>query len=371
MPVTVNKLDYIFKKLLHDAKSKMNDTVEISDEEYVTIYEGNDSENQGGNNEEPILDPLEENYNDCSCIFVGGHIRREREITINNLKSSGFTTVCLFNIHVYEDGTLGTDGEIICKNGEYKFYETQPYYQSDIKSLLTGNTSIKRIEAVIGGWGNESYNHIKQLIIKNEYDNTSILYKNFKALKEAIPEISYICNDDEQCYDVNSSVEFHKMLYEIGYKTSISPYTNFYYWNNFILSLNTQYNNCCTRMYLQCYDGGADINPLNWQINNIAIFGGRTNDQSSLEETINKFKEWNNENLINGAFIWVYNDESWNLSKYANEINKIFNNEGNNEPIESTHGSDIPISGEEIIDELTADMVFEIYENIHNCRYGI
>ena len=62
MGVTVNKLDYIYKKLLNEAKSKMNDTVEISDEEYRIIYEGgNDNGNQGGNdngnqggNDEPI-----------------------------------------------------------------------------------------------------------------------------------------------------------------------------------------------------------------------------------------------------------------------------------------------------------------------------
>lgn len=51
MAVTVNKLDYIYKKLLNEAKSKMNDTVEISDEEYGIIYEGNDK---------PAVDPSEE-----------------------------------------------------------------------------------------------------------------------------------------------------------------------------------------------------------------------------------------------------------------------------------------------------------------------
>lgn len=55
MPVTVNKLDYIYKKLLNEVKSKMNDTVEISDEEYGIIYEGNDS-----GNDKPIVDPSEE-----------------------------------------------------------------------------------------------------------------------------------------------------------------------------------------------------------------------------------------------------------------------------------------------------------------------
>ena len=61
MPVTVNKLDYIFKKLLNEAKLKINDTVEISDEEYRIIYEGNDSGNQGGN-DEPVVDPINNKY---------------------------------------------------------------------------------------------------------------------------------------------------------------------------------------------------------------------------------------------------------------------------------------------------------------------
>ena len=59
MPVTVNKLDYIYKKLLNEVKSKMNDTVEISDEEYGIIYEGNDS-----GNDEPVVDPSEKDTDD-------------------------------------------------------------------------------------------------------------------------------------------------------------------------------------------------------------------------------------------------------------------------------------------------------------------
>ena len=66
MAVTVNKLDYIYKKLLNEVKSKMNDTVEISDEEYGIIYEGN---NSGGNNEH-IVDPSEEDKHDYSKDYL-------------------------------------------------------------------------------------------------------------------------------------------------------------------------------------------------------------------------------------------------------------------------------------------------------------
>ena len=56
-----------------------------------------------------------------SGVYVGGHIRRERPNTVTKLKNSGFTYVILFNVDVQEDGTLKTDGETICKDGEYVF----------------------------------------------------------------------------------------------------------------------------------------------------------------------------------------------------------------------------------------------------------
>ena len=114
-----------------------------------------------------------------SGVYVGGHIRRERPQTIQNLRESGFTYALLFNVHVDTDGTLMTDGETICKDGEYVFHQTQPYYQQDVKDLKTAPTSIQRVEIVIGGWGNESYNLIKDLINKNGTDSSTMLYKNF------------------------------------------------------------------------------------------------------------------------------------------------------------------------------------------------
>ena len=122
-----------------------------------------------------------------SGVYIGGHIRRERPKTITQLRESGFTTALLFNVHVDTDGTLMTDGETICKNGEYVFHNTQPNYQQDIKDLKTAPTSIQRVEIVIGGWGNDSYDHIRDLINKNGTGSSTMLYKNFKALKEAVP----------------------------------------------------------------------------------------------------------------------------------------------------------------------------------------
>ena len=156
------------------------------------------------------------NIKAVSGIYAGGHIRRGRPQTITKLRKSGFTYILLFNVHVDTDGTLMTDGETICKNGEYVFHQTQPFYQQDIKDLKTAPTSIQRIEIVIGGWGNDSYDHIRDLIKKNGTGSNTMLYKNFKALKEAVPEIDAVNNDDEHCYDVETGAKFHIMMYNLG-----------------------------------------------------------------------------------------------------------------------------------------------------------
>ncbi|MBQ2179647.1 MAG: hypothetical protein II450_04510, partial [Prevotella sp.] len=113
-----------------------------------------------------------------SGVYVGGHIRRERPNTITKLKNSGFTYVILFNVNVESDGTLTTDGETICKDGEYVFDQQQPHYVEDVKALKTWPTGIERIEICIGGWGNESYMRIRDLINQYGTNENTILYKN-------------------------------------------------------------------------------------------------------------------------------------------------------------------------------------------------
>ena len=151
-----------------------------------------------------------------SAIYACGHMRRNRTQAINNLRNSGYTTAILFNVNVENDGSLTTDydwsnqrpaeaGGIICRDGQYTFATYQPNYITDIRSLLTAPTSISRIEICIGGWGNGSYGNIRDLINANGTGPETTLYRNFKALKEAIPEIITVNNDQEQDYDLTCS----------------------------------------------------------------------------------------------------------------------------------------------------------------------
>ena len=259
-----------------------------------------------------------------SGVYVGGHIRRERPSTIEKLKKSGFSYVILFNINVESDGTLTCDGETVCKDGVYVFGNTQPEYVSDITSLKQWPTNIRRIDICIGGWGNESYSRIQSLVNSQGTGSGSILYRNFKALKEAIPVIDGVNNDDEHCYDVASAASFHIMMSDLGYKTSLAPYMNKSYWENLATRINSARQGACDRVMVQCYDGGAGNNPCDWHINGLPLYAGRTNYQSSMEESISQMQSWKDNCGVSGGFVWVYNDETWDLNDWATRMNRIF-----------------------------------------------
>lgn len=266
---------------------------------------------------------------EVSGVYVGGHIRRERPGTISKLRQSGFTYVILFNVHVDVDGTLMTDGETICKDGVYVFNKTQPYYQQDVKNLKTPPTSISRVEICIGGWGNDSYDHIRDLIKKEGTGSNSILYRNFKALIEAVPEIDAVNNDDEHCYDVDAAAKFHIMMYRLGYKTTLSPYTNKSFWTQLNTKIRANSTKAVDRVMIQCYDGGAaNVNSVgSWN------FTGVTNRHAglmyysndwSVAKNLEQFQKWADDGVAVGGFVWVYNDESWDLNAWASGMNRVY-----------------------------------------------
>lgn len=264
-----------------------------------------------------------------SGVYVGGHIRRERPKTITTLRESGFTYVLLFNVHVDPDGTLKTDGEVICKDGEYVFAKPQPNYQMDIRNLKTPPTSIQRIDIVIGGWGNNSYDNIKNLINTKGTGANTMLYKNFKALKEAVPEIDGVNNDDEQCYDLETGAKFHIMMYNLGYKTTLAPYTNKSYWQNLCTKIRASKPDAVDRVMVQCYDGGAgNVNRVGtWTFNGVnerhAGLLNYSNDWS-VDKNMAQFQKWKDDGVATGGFVWVYNDETWDLNAWASGMNRVF-----------------------------------------------
>ena len=84
-----------------------------------------------------------------SSVYVGGHFRRERPNTVTTLKSSGFDCVILFNVNVETDGTLTTDGDTICFQGNYVFAKKHPYYISDVNRITSYNVCYTKLLRMI------------------------------------------------------------------------------------------------------------------------------------------------------------------------------------------------------------------------------
>lgn len=214
----------------------------------------------------------------------------------SKLKNSGFNTAILFVVDVATNGDLNYNGNhLIVTNGVYM---GDPNWGARLAALKVPPTSITRIEVCTGGAGAQSWANIRNLIATNGTGPTSILYKNFLALKNALG-IDAINNDDEVAYHASSAATFNQMITTLGMKNTLCPYNNVSYWQSVFN------NSAIDAVYLQCYDGGAGNNPATWN----GYFGGFqvapgnwSNDGMTLFES--KFNSWSP--VINGGFIWQF-----------------------------------------------------------------
>ena len=270
-----------------------------------------------------------------SAIYGGGPIYQGRDYSIEELKNSGFNTVIVWTIHIESNGDIGFNKNFpLCEGGKYIGDESFPYFRDDLKDLKSPGSSINRIEFGISAWASPSYENIKMLYEKEGVGSGSKLYENFKALIEAIPEIDAFNNDDEVTYDVESSVAFHTMLYELGAKTSGVPYKNTTsYWKPFISQMNAANPGSVDGMYLQVYAGGAENDPCSseWQDLGVPIIPGVWGEGSSSgnyspPEVKTQMSKWKKDCGINGGFMWLYDDfdQTEATKGFASAINTVF-----------------------------------------------
>ncbi len=222
-------------------------------------------------------------------------------------KASGFTTLITFAMHVNADGTLLIAG-VACTNG---VYVGPTNWGSLIATLKAPPTTINRYEVCIGGWQDTSYDNIKSLVAAQGTGPTSILYKNFQALRQAVPGIDAINDDDEQTYDLSSSASFANLLGRLGYKFTMVPYTAQSFWVN----LNNSVTNC-DYIYLQCYEGGAGNDPGQWNSafgHGVVVVPG----QESNTANPGTFHNWYVETGVQGGFYYpdvVFNSTYWSAA---------------------------------------------------------
>ncbi|RLV61589.1 hypothetical protein D5018_00270 [Parashewanella curva] len=264
-----------------------------------------------------------------SAIYAGGSIYKNPETSINELKNSGFDTIIVWTIHVHANGDLNFNEEFpLIEGGKYVGDNDYPNFRKEIASLKTGKTKVQRIEFGLSGAGSETYSNIKALF---KCDKTSacdiknnILYKNFKILKETFPDVDGLNNDDEDEFDMDSSVIFHNMLSDIGFKTTISPYGDEDFWKGFIAKVNAHKSNALDYIYLQGYSLGEYNSPCDWNLGLPVSFGFATS-KSGPNDVYAVLSQWKQKcpKITQGGFMFQYDDikNNGDAEFYAQSIN--------------------------------------------------
>ncbi len=257
-----------------------------------------------------------------TAIYGGGPFYSGGQPVMDDLKSSGFTTVIAWSVHVSATGDLIYNDPTIVSNGAYVGDSSWP---AQLASLKQGSTSVDRLLFSVGSGGVQDFHHIQALIQQQGTGPNSILYKNFAALKAAIPTIDGIDLDDEDLFDQNTIVQFSNMLHDIGFQVTFCPYFGPSFWVDCLYALNTPTPGLVTGFNLQCYSGGAGNNPQSW-INAIAAKMGPGFDAKGFvfpglwcrngtacldgdcpEGITSQFASWRPTG-IQGGFIWLYDD---------------------------------------------------------------
>ena len=180
---------------------------------------------------------------------------------ISGLQAAGFNTLVLFSITITADGSFyygggGGPNILLCTNGAYVGPSN---WGSLLSQCKASPSSINRIEMCIGGWLDQSFLNVKNLIAANGTNSNTVLYQNLSALKTALG-LDAMDYDEEYEYDSTSAVKFGKMCASVGMKVTLCPYTQVSYWQAVKSGLGTNVD----YVYLQCYAGGQGNDAATW-----------------------------------------------------------------------------------------------------------
>jgi len=152
----------------------------------------------------------------------------------------------------------------------------------------------------------------------------SILYKDFAALKAAIPSLDAIDFDDENSFDLPTTVAFGVMLGQLGYKVNPDAFDNSSYWQSVVSQINTQLPGTADGVHLQAYAGGSGNNPcVGWDFGDVPVWPGLWDLNDTPTQVQSIMTGWNMQCGINGGFMWLYDDFVGNglAAQYAAAIN--------------------------------------------------
>ena len=255
-------------------------------------------------------------------IFGGGPFYKN-PAAITEIESSGFSEAIVWSVEVNSVGDLNFNGEFpLTSNGVYVGDQSYPNFAADMAALKQG--TVKRVTFSIGSSNVGDWQDITALVKSQGTGPTSILYKDFQALKAAIPALDALDFDDENSFNAPTTVAFGVMVGKLGYHVMPDPFDNNSYWTSLVSQINTQLPGTVDGIHLQAYAGGAGNNPCSgWNFGSVPVFPGLwdANYTPSQVETI--MSGWHSQCGIIGGFMWLYDDfvGTGLAAQYANAIN--------------------------------------------------
>ncbi|WP_233840488.1 hypothetical protein [Dyella sp. 2HG41-7] len=261
-------------------------------------------------------------------IYGGGPLYKHVAANISEIENSGFTEVIVWSVEVSSAGDLNLNGEFpLTSGGTYVGNNTYPSFAADLVTMKQGTP--KRITLSIGSSNVGDFQDIKALVNSQGTGPSSILYKDFQALKAALPSVDAIDFDDENSYDSASTVAFAVMLGNLGYHVTVSPYTNASYWTSVVSQINTQLAGTVDGVHLQAYSGGAGNSPCSgWSFGSVPVYPGLWDSNDTPPQMQSQMSSWHSQCSITGGFLWLYDDivgKTYNggneTAAYASAIN--------------------------------------------------
>ncbi len=262
-------------------------------------------------------------------IFGGGPFYKN-PAAITEIESSGFTEAIVWSVEVNSVGDLNFNGEFpLTSAGVYVGNTSYPNFPADMAQLKQG--TVKRVTFSVGSSNFGDWEDITSLVNAQGTGPTSILYKDFAALKAAIPALDAIDFDDENSFNSPTTVEFAVMLGNLGYHVMPDPYTNNSYWTSLVSQINAQLPGTVDGVHLQAYAGGAGNSPcMGWNFGTVPVFPGLWDANYTPAQVQSIMTGWHEQCGILGGFMWLYDDfvGTGEAAQYAAAINNAVASNG-------------------------------------------
>ncbi len=260
-------------------------------------------------------------------IFGGGPFYKNAANNITEIEHSGFTEAIVWSVEVNSVGDLNFNGEFpLTSNGVYVGDQTHSDFASNMALLKQG--TVKRVTFSIGSSNVGDWQNITALVKAQGTGPDSILYKDFAALKAAIPALDALDFDDENSFDSPTTIAFGVMVGNLGYHVVPDPYFDSSYWTNLVSQINTQLPGTVDGVHLQAYAGGTGNTPCSgWDFGSVPVWPGLWDADYTPSQVQTIMSGWHSQCGITGGFMWLYDDFVGNglAAQYAAAINNAVN----------------------------------------------